>query len=213
MKWLYLILFSLFLAFATINGMDGFNIDTLKPLLLLSYIPHPTPWMAELYLIPLFISYLFARASLRLEFGHNYFELVARTSLALSYLYSAIHKVGDPYQFAQLIKMYQFLPCAFVDLFALIAPWFWILISFALFFGPRTRINSALYILVMFSFMIALGQASLRALPISCGCFDLEGVEPSTTAALIRDIVFIMPAFWLFSKGKQVWIWELFARK
>lgn len=209
----YTWLFSLLLAFATLNGMDGFGYAWAQPFLILSYIDKPSAWMGQLYLFPLLGSYYFARKALIQNHGHAYFEIIARLGLASSYLYSAIHKAADPYQFAQLIKMYQFLPCGFVDLFALIAPWFWILVSFALILGPRTRMNAALYTLVMISFMIALGQAALRALPISCGCFDLEGVEPSTSAALVRDIVFVIPALWLCLKGKQVWIWELFARK
>lgn len=213
MNFIYYTLFGLSLTIATINGMDGFGFAPFHSLLFLSYIDKPSAWMGQLYLIPLLGSYWFASKLLKKEHGHSFFELTARIALALSYLYSAFHKAADPYQFAQLIKMYQFLPCAFVDLFALIAPWFWILVSFALILGPRTKTNAFLYISIMFSFMIALGQASLRALPISCGCFDLEGVEPSTTAAIIRDIVFVIPAFWLFFKGKQCWIWELIIPK
>lgn len=209
---IYVLLFSTLLIWSTLNGMNGFGVVELKPILILTYIENPSAWMGQLYLIPLLGSYYFARLALIKNQAHNYFEIIARISLAVSYLFSAIHKVSDPYQFAQLIKMYEFLPCAFVDLFALIAPWFWILVSFALILGPRTRINAALYIGIMFSFMIALAQAAVRALPISCGCFDLEGVEPSTTAALIRDVVFIIPAFWLLFHGKQVWIWQLFKK-
>jgi hypothetical protein len=120
---------------------------------------------------------------------------------------------SDPLSFAQLVRAYEFLPLPFVNLYALTAPWAWILISFALILGPKTKLNTILYALVMFSFMIALGQASLRQLDITCGCFAIEGIEPSTSAALFRDVIFLIPVYWLWKNGTETWFWQLWSTR
>ena len=56
-------------------------------------------------------------------------------------------------------------------------------------------------------FIVALTQAQIRGLDISCGCFSEEEKEPHAILfALIRDLLLVVPTAWLLIKGQRRWI-------
>lgn len=66
---------------------------------------------------------------------------------------------------------------------------------------------------MMIMFIVAIAQALIRDLGITCGCFAIEGANDKKGAyvTLVRDIILIGPITWLYYKGKaKAWIWQIF---
>ena len=56
-------------------------------------------------------------------------------------------------------------------------------------------------------FIVALAQAQVRGLDISCGCFSDAEAEPhAVLVALVRDLLLVAPTVWLLLKGQHRWI-------
>jgi uncharacterized membrane protein YphA (DoxX/SURF4 family) len=216
MAWIYWILAGIFLIWGGLNGMAPWENESLQALTFRSLWLEGPPLLDHAYLILLLVGYGFATLALRSrnQALHNTTEIFARISLAALYFQPAWHKITNPYDFALLVKHYDMLPAPLVDLYALVAPWTWAIVGALLLIGPRTKMNAFLYTLVMISFLIALSQAAIRELPITCGCFEIEGAtdKTGTSMAIVRDLVFLIPVAWIWCKGQNKWFWELFSK-
>ena len=126
-------------------------------------------------------------------------ETASRLGLGGMFVFASWFKIQDPQQFAMLVAQYQFLPNGSVNLFALFMPQLELWTGLALVFTPRNR-EAALLLLCMFAaFIVALGQAVVRNLGITCGCFELAGAMDKRDAwsSLVRDLVLLAPTAWL----------------
>ena len=62
-------------------------------------------------------------------------------------------------------------------------------------------------VVMLAMFLVALTQALIRNLDISCGCFgDAEHGAYVVLSALVRDVLLAVPTVWLLIKGQQRWI-------
>ena len=150
----------------------------------------------------------------RREWATRYMNLACRVGLGLMFVFASLFKIQDPQLFARLVAQYLFLPQPLVNLFALWLPPVEFLVGVLLVAGPKTRWNARLVLLMFVSFIIALAQAVIRDLGITCGCFELEGAMDKTEAwvSLVRDLILLVPTAWLSFFGRDVWIWNLFRR-
>lgn len=140
-------------------------------------------------------------------------EFAFRIGLGGMFILASIHKMTEPYEFANLIAQYQMLPSFLVSLFALtLAPLEFILGALVI-LGPSNRWNAKLLAILMVMFIFAIGQALIRDLGITCGCFAIEGSNDKKGAyvTLVRDVVLMGPILWLYFKAKpKGWIWQVF---
>ena len=114
-------------------------------------------------------------------------DTVLRLGLGVMFLYSAWGKILDPGAFQTMVDNYRMLPAGVTAIFA--------------------ATMSMAELLVGAMFIIALTQAQIRGLDISCGCFSEEEKEPHAILfALIRDLLLVVPTAWLLIKGQRRWI-------
>ena len=133
-----------------------------------------------------------------------------RLALALMFLFAVYPKFTDPKGFAMLVAQYQFLPAFAVNGFSLLLPSGEIVVGLALLFTPFEKEASAGVLLMLLMFIVALAQALGRGLGIACGCFDIEGAADAgeTWFALLRDVVLLAPAAWMWRKGERRFPWH-----
>lgn len=141
-------------------------------------------------------------------------EVLARLGLGGLFAFSAVGKIKDPALFADAVGRYEMLPQAAVGLFALVLPMVELLSGIALIFTVWVREAALLIAAQLVMFMIALAQALLRGLDISCGCFGMPstGGPSELVFALARDMVLLVPAVWLLFRGNG-WIFSALASR
>lgn len=134
-------------------------------------------------------------------------EFSCRLGLGVLFIYSSLAKISDPDEFAHSVSRYRFLPDFAIGLFSLTMPMLELLAGLAMLFTRWLR-ESALIVAVMLAmFIVALAQAFVRGLEISCGCFGVPSVggRGEIAMALVRDLVLIVPALWLMFR-QNAWI-------
>ncbi len=139
----------------------------------------------------------------------NVLEKACRVGLGGLFVYSSMGKISDPGVFADAVSRYEVLPEFSLGLFALVMPMLELLAGLALVFTKWTR-EAALVVSAMLAlFMVALAQALVRGLEISCGCFGVPSVggRQEIALALARDVVLAVPAVWLMSR-RNSWLWR-----
>lgn len=79
---------------------------------------------------------------------------------------------------------------------------------------PEVLAAEAAFVVTMMLavFIVALAQAAVRGLDISCGCFADELADHGTAAimvALSRDIVLLVPSIWMLMRPNRL-LWRIF---
>ncbi len=141
-----------------------------------------------------------------------YLEYLTRIGVGALFIAASIFKIKDPELFSMLVAQYQFLPSFAVNLFSLLLPVLELIGGILLIVGPKTRWNAKIILFMLTLFIIALSQALIRDLGITCGCFDIEGAQDKKGAwvALIRDLLLVPPMLFLSLRTRQCWIWDPF---
>jgi uncharacterized membrane protein YphA (DoxX/SURF4 family) len=125
-------------------------------------------------------------------FTNRYFALLTRVVLGGLFMYASMDKLANMDDFAKIIHNYKMLPVELVNLLAIFLPWLEFIVGFCLVIGKYERASLLLYSFMLIIFIIALTQALVRGLDISCGCFS---VKPSTTSEvwlrIVEDIVML----------------------
>ena len=138
----------------------------------------------------------------------QFLEFVCRLGLGALFIYSALAKISDPYDFAFSVMRYRVLPDFTIGVFSLTMPMLELLAGLSMLFTKWLR-ESALLVTGMFAmFIVALVQALARGLEISCGCFGVPSVggREEILMALVRDVVLVVPAVWLmFRPNSRLW--------
>ena len=109
-------------------------------------------------------------------------------------MYACMDKLANMSDFAKIIHNYKILPVSLVNLLAIFLPWLEFIVGFCLLTGKFEKSALLLYSAMLVIFIIALSQALIRGLDISCGCFS---VQPSSTSDVWLRIIedFIMLFF------------------
>ena len=125
-------------------------------------------------------------------FTHKYFAPLVRIVLGAIFIYASMDKIANMPDFAKVIFYYRILPVQMVNLLAIFLPWLEFVLGVFLIIGKFERASLLIYSTLIVVFIIALSQALIRGLDISCGCFS---VDPSSTSEvwlrIIEDIVIL----------------------
>ena len=123
-------------------------------------------------------------------FQHKYFEIAGRIILGGLFLYASMDKMANPDAFLKIINNYKVLPVQLENPLAVFLPWLEFITGFCLITGKWVKGAWLLYSSMLIVFIIALTQALIRGLDISCVCFS---VAPSTTSVvwlrIFEDII------------------------
>jgi putative oxidoreductase len=96
---------------------------------------------------------------------------LARFALAAVFIGAAVPKLLAPGEFAAAIENYRVLPQALVGKVAMILPVGELVLAAALIVGPMRRGAALLCTLLLVGFSVAMAQARMRGIDLSCGCF------------------------------------------
>ena len=91
--------------------------------------------------------------------------------LAAVFVIAAVPKLIDPGSFANDLLNYRLLPESLVGLFALFVPALELMIAGALLWPRYQRGAALLSTVLLVSFAVAMAQARIRGIDLSCGCF------------------------------------------
>ena len=136
-------------------------------------------------------------------------ERLFRLGLGGLFIYSGMLKIDDPGAFADAVARYEVLPDVTLGIFSLVMPMMEFLAGVALVLTKWTREASLLISGMLALFIVALAQALVRGLEISCGCFGVPSVGGRSEIiwALARDFVLLVPAAWLMFR-RNAWLWS-----
>jgi uncharacterized membrane protein YphA (DoxX/SURF4 family) len=139
-------------------------------------------------------------------FQNKYFEIAGRLFLGGLLIYASIDKMANAPDFLKVIHNYKVLPVQLENPLAIFLPWLEFLTGLFIVIRKWTKSAWLLYSTMLVVFIIALSQAQIRGLDISCGCFS---VAPSSTSTvwlrIIEDIVmlFFSVNFYRFAVGGE----------
>lgn len=139
-------------------------------------------------------------------FQNKYFVIAGRIILGGLLIIASIDKMANAPEFLKIIHNYKVLPIQLENPLAIFLPWLEFLTGLLLVTEKWSKSAWLLYSTMLVVFVIALSQALLRGLDISCGCFS---VAPSSTSTvwlrIFEDIVmlFFSVNFYRYTKGLQ----------
>ena len=119
-------------------------------------------------------------------FGNKIFIILARIVLGAIFVYASFDKIANPEAFLKIIHNYRILPVQLENPLAIFLPWMEFFTGIFLIAGKWEKGALLIYNVLMIIFVIALAQALIRGLDISCGCFS---VEPSSASEVWLRIV------------------------
>lgn len=139
--------------------------------------------------------------------SNTYLQIAFRLIVGGVFIYSSIGKLLSPDEFAKIIHNYDLLPLFLVNILAIVLPYLQFIAGVLLIIGVYKKGDSAIFIGLIFVFLIALVQAYARNLDINCGCFSLD-TSSSKSDILVRifqDVLLLIPALviFIFSERKK----------
>ena len=130
-------------------------------------------------------------------------EGVCRVGLGGLFAYAGAMKLCDVSAFAGLLSRYEILPEFPIPFFAVAVPLLECVVGSLLVFSRWVRLSAAAVSAMLVVFIIALFQAALRGLDVSCGCFG--GTSSSgPLPAILRDLLLLVPSLWLTLRRQQL---------
>lgn len=96
---------------------------------------------------------------------------VLRVFLAVVFAYAAVPKLLDPGEFALAIQNYRVVPDLLASYAALFVPVLELVIALGFLVTPYRRGAACLATLLLLMFAVAMAQARLRGIDLTCGCF------------------------------------------
>ncbi|HJY62920.1 MAG TPA: MauE/DoxX family redox-associated membrane protein [Ignavibacteria bacterium] len=126
-------------------------------------------------------------------FQNKTFVKIARIVLGAIFVYASFDKMANPQDFLKVIENYKILPVQLANPLAIFLPWLELITGLLLIVGKWEKGALLIYNVLMVIFVIALSQALIRGLDISCGCFSVK--PTSTSEVWLRVILDIITLF------------------
>ncbi len=141
----------------------------------------------------------------RLEKLKPFAQLAIRVWLGGLFIWSGIGKLTHFEAFEKAALNYHLLPEVLTKIYALMLPWVEILAGVYLIIGLFTHFAALLVILMMLSFIIAIGVALFRGDDLDCGCFVGGKSEPVTPKKMVEDLILLGMSIYLFVARPGIW--------
>ena len=127
-----------------------------------------------------------------------------RVALGAVFIVASLDKLQNPEAFANAIANYRLLPYTLINGIAIVLPWIEAVTGTLLVLGIWIRAGTAIVGALLFVFSIAIAQALVRGLDISCGCFTTDpAAHRMSLWTLICDLLWLGWGIlvWLFDRG------------
>lgn len=144
------------------------------------------------------------------------FRTILRSLIAIILVWAGLSKLGDPVSSYTALLEYQLpAPRVLLKLLAVVLPWLELLCALMLLANFYRRL-ATLAMSVLFSVFLAMvGQAVVRGLNISCGCFNLTifGIDEASASAhfiesvgfaFFRNLILLGGALYLLRTDKRL---------
>ena len=134
----------------------------------------------------------------------NMLVLVCRIFLGFLFIYASLEKILQPEEFAKQVGYYKALPIGLENLLAIVLPWTELIVGICLLAGLFVDGAALLSIIMMLVFILAISQAMLRGIDITCGCFKVSAdSEKLGLHTIIRDIIFLIMSFVVLNRQER----------
>jgi len=134
----------------------------------------------------------------------NMLVLVCRIFLGFLFIYASLEKILQPEEFAKQVGYYKALPFGLENLLAIVLPWTELIVGICLLAGLFVDGAALLSIIMMLVFILAISQAMLRGIDITCGCFKVSAdSEKLGLHTIIRDIIFLIMSFVVLNRQER----------
>ena len=154
--------------------------------------------------------------TLRRFISHPLLVSLLRIALGAVFIVASLDKIQNPEAFATTIANYRFLPYKFINGIAIVLPWLEVVTGTLLVLGVWIRASTTIVWGLLLAFSIAISQALVRGLDISCGCFTTNPVaERMSLWTLIWDLIWLVWGIliWIFDQGHYSFFELLNTRK
>ncbi len=120
--------------------------------------------------------------------------LIVRYALGCLFLYSALPKIRQPYDFLSSVYQYELLGPKLGMVVAMVLPWFELLVGICLLGG--IFVSGALLAVAAMGavFTYGISMALYRGLDIACGCFGALGGDKINYLTLARAVFILLVA-------------------
>ena len=134
----------------------------------------------------------------------NMLVLICRIFLGFLFIYASLEKILQPEEFAKQVGYYKALPFGLENLLAIVLPWTELIVGICLLAGLFVDGAALLSIFMMLVFILAISQAMLRGIDITCGCFKVSAdSEKLGLHTIIRDIIFLIMSFVVLNRQER----------
>ena len=134
----------------------------------------------------------------------NLLVMVCRIFLGFMFIYASLDKIAHPEEFAKQIGYYKALPFGLENVLAIVLPWTELIVGICLLAGLLVDGATLVSIIMMLVFILAISQAMLRGIDITCGCFKVSAdSEKLGLNTIIRDIVFLIMSFIVLNRQER----------
>jgi len=134
----------------------------------------------------------------------NMLVLICRVILGIMFIYASLDKIAHPEEFAKQIGYYKVLPFGLENLLGIILPWTELIVGICLIAGLLVDGAALLSIIMMLVFILAISQAMLRGIDITCGCFKVSAhSDKFGLDTIIRDIIFFMMSYIVLNRQER----------
>jgi len=154
--------------------------------------------------------------TMRLFVSHPLFIALLRVALGAVFIVASFDKIQNPEAFATTIANYRLLPYTVINGIAIALPWLEVVTGTLLALGVWIRANTMIAWWLLLVFSVAIFQALVRGLDISCGCFTTNpAAERMTLWTLLWDVIWISWGIliWVFDHGRYSLVELLKTRK
>ena len=134
----------------------------------------------------------------------NMLVLICRIFLGFLFIYASLEKILQPEEFAKQVGYYKALPFGLENLLAILLPWTELIVGICLLAGLLVDGAALLSIIMNLVFILAISQAMIRGIDITCGCFKVSAdSEKLGLHTIIRDIIFLIMSFVVLNRQER----------
>jgi hypothetical protein len=120
------------------------------------------------------------------------------------FIYASLDKIAHPEEFAKQIGYYKALPFGLENVLAIVLPWTELIVGICLIAGLLVDGATLLSIIMMLVFILAISQAILRGIDITCGCFKVStDSDKLGLDTIIRDIIFLVMSYIVLNRQER----------
>jgi putative oxidoreductase len=128
--------------------------------------------------------------------NNKYLSFAFRIILGVIFIIASYDKILNPAEFAIAIDNYRIVPRVFINISAIVVPWFEFNCGLLLLLGVFNRASALALLSLSIIFIFMLASAIIRGLDINCGCFGTGSAV--SFWRILEDCFMVLMALYIF---------------